>query len=291
MSDTMNTLLNPDFTYHYDKISCMKGAYFAHVVFCYLVMLTGAGAFVSRIVPSFKWTHVWFGRGYIISMLWATATSLVIHNSGLPPATLISFVWVMGGLTIGWIIIKFHEARMQRLALAAVARSLGDAPAGPITSGGISSKQPLDLAARIDEEKGRIAGSKTFVQRFFSLKALHGMIMFTSWINIVGRIFASNQSGDFTCHTYPVYKPLDTPDIPDSASLDVASLTLLPTHDPNYARLPWAKLGTAGWGAALSLGPLAGAALVGAVVSYLAARKVRSAGRTTPEALEAGSGK
>jgi hypothetical protein len=24
-------------------------------------------------------------RGYIISMLWATATSLVIHNSGLPP--------------------------------------------------------------------------------------------------------------------------------------------------------------------------------------------------------------
>jgi hypothetical protein len=199
----------------------------------------------------------------------------------------------MGGMTIGWVIIKFHEARMERLALAAVARSLADAPAGPITSDGLTtaSKQPLDLGARINEEKGRIAGSKTFVQRFFSIKALHGMIMFTSWINIVGRIFASNQSGDFTCHTYPVYKPLDTPDIPDSASLDVASLTLLPTHDPNYARLPWAKLGTAGWGAALSLGPMAGAALIGAIVSYFAARKVRNSGRTTQEALVVASGK
>jgi hypothetical protein len=40
----------------------LQGAYFAHVIFCYLVMLTGVGAFVSRVVPSFKWTHVWFGR-------------------------------------------------------------------------------------------------------------------------------------------------------------------------------------------------------------------------------------
>jgi hypothetical protein len=40
----------------------LQGAYFAHVVFCYFVFLTGAGAFVSRVVPSFKWTHMWFGR-------------------------------------------------------------------------------------------------------------------------------------------------------------------------------------------------------------------------------------
>jgi hypothetical protein len=198
----------------------------------------------------------------------------------------------MGGLTIGWIIIKFHEARMERLALAAVAQSLAEAPAGPITSADASaSKQPLNLAARIGEEKGRIAASKTFAQRFFSIKALHGMIMFTSWINIVGRIFASNQSGDFTCHTYPVYKPLDTPDIPDTASLDVSSLTLLPTHNPDHDKLPWAKLGNVGWGAALSLGPMAGAALIGAIVSYFAARKARKSGATAPEGLGAGSGK
>lgn len=40
-STSMDTLYDPNFTYHYDKVSCMKGAYFAHVVFCYLVFLSG----------------------------------------------------------------------------------------------------------------------------------------------------------------------------------------------------------------------------------------------------------
>jgi hypothetical protein len=39
--DTFETLTDPNFTYVYDKVSCMKGAYFAHVVFCYLVFLSG----------------------------------------------------------------------------------------------------------------------------------------------------------------------------------------------------------------------------------------------------------
>lgn len=102
-ADPMNTLLNPYFTYHFDKVSCMRGAYFAHVTFAYLVFLTGIAAFVSRCVPVMKWTHAWFGRAYIIFMLWATATSLIIHNSGLPASTLISFIWALGGLTISWV--------------------------------------------------------------------------------------------------------------------------------------------------------------------------------------------
>lgn len=40
-SDTFETLTDPNFTYVFDKVSCMKGAYFAHVVFCYLVFLSG----------------------------------------------------------------------------------------------------------------------------------------------------------------------------------------------------------------------------------------------------------
>jgi hypothetical protein len=39
------------------------------------------------------------------------------------------------------------------------------------------------------------------------------------------------------------------------------------------------------------LGPMAGAALVGAAVSFFAARKARKSGRTTPESVEAASGK
>eukprot|EP00878_Enallax_costatus_P035426 GHUV01039495.1.p1 GENE.GHUV01039495.1~~GHUV01039495.1.p1 ORF type:complete len:117 (-),score=2.87 GHUV01039495.1:330-680(-) len=102
-TDPLNTLHNPYLTYHYDKVSCMRGAYFAHATFAYLVFLTGIAAFVTRLVPAVSWTHAWFGRAYILSMLWATATSMVIHNSGLPPATLISFVWSLGGLTVSWV--------------------------------------------------------------------------------------------------------------------------------------------------------------------------------------------
>jgi hypothetical protein len=37
----MDTLFDPTFTYHYDKVSCMAGAYWAHVVFCQLVFCSG----------------------------------------------------------------------------------------------------------------------------------------------------------------------------------------------------------------------------------------------------------
>lgn len=56
---------------------------------------------------------------------------------------------------------------------------------------------------------------------------------------------------------------------------------LLPARDPAYGRLPWAKLGVAGWGAALSLGPLVGAALVGAAWSLWEAKR---AGRSSAKA-------
>ena len=86
---------------------------------------------------------------------------------------------------------------------------------------------------------------------------------FTSWINIVGRVFASNQSGDFSCHTYPVYKPIDTKEFKGAN----APLTFVPTHDPKYARLPWAKTGVMGWGIVLSIGPLLGSAVIALVYS------------------------
>lgn len=86
-----------------------------------------------------------------------------------------------------------------------------------------------------------------------------------------GRIFASNQRGDFTCHTYPVYKPINTKHF---AGAD-APLTLLPTHDANFDRLPWARTGLVGWSVALLLGPLFGAALVGAIYSAVAVRMAK----------------
>lgn len=109
-----------------------------------------------------------------------TATSLIIHNSGLPPSTLISFIWVLGGMCIAWVLIKFHEMRMERQAMAIVTQQL--AAGGPEAVA--ASK---DLAAAVAAAKAQIAGSKGFVARFFSIKAAHGIIMFVSWINIAGR--------------------------------------------------------------------------------------------------------
>ena len=79
----------------------------------------------------------------------------------------------------------------------------------------------------------------------------------------MGRVFASNQSGDFSCHTYPVYKPIDTKEFKGAN----APLTFVPTHDPKYARLPWAKTGVMGWGIVLSIGPLLGSAVIALVYS------------------------
>jgi len=38
-------------------------------------------------------------------MLWAMGSSLLIHNEGLPLAVLVSFLWTMLGLTLGWFAI------------------------------------------------------------------------------------------------------------------------------------------------------------------------------------------
>lgn len=86
-----------------------------------------------------------------------------------------------------------------------------------------------------------------------------------------GRIFASDQSGDFTCHTYPVYKPITTKHFTGADE----PLTLVPTANPRFASLPWARTGLVGWSLAMLLGPLFGAALVGAIYSAVAARSAQ----------------
>ena len=90
-----SSLYNLDYTYHYSKYSCISSFYFLHVIACYFVFLSGILCFFTRLFNSTKFLHIWMGRLYILSMLYATATSLLIHNAGLPPAVLISFIYVI----------------------------------------------------------------------------------------------------------------------------------------------------------------------------------------------------
>ena len=46
---------------------------------------------------------------YLAAMLYATASSLLIHNTGLPLAVLVSFCFCIGGLTIAWCLILCHK--------------------------------------------------------------------------------------------------------------------------------------------------------------------------------------
>jgi hypothetical protein len=84
-----------------------------------------------------------------------------------------------------------------------------------------------------------------------------------------------------SCHTQPVWKPIDTKHFQGLGQ----PLTLVPVEDPVYARLPWARMGVPAWAAALCVGPLLGAALVGAIWSLVAARRSKTAPQHQPVAM------
>jgi MFS family permease len=253
----MDSYTSLDYTFHYDKYSCSRPIYFFHVVLAYFIVLTGLFAMISRLFDRLKFLHAWMGRFYILSMLWATATSMLIHNTGLPAAVLYSFLWVMLGLTIGWILIKVRELLLDRMALKCVEKQL--------TEGGLV--EPLDKM--IMKAKMELIPTH-FAKRVFSLKGIHGSLMFVTWLNIAGRLFASDQSGDFTCHTYPVYKPLNTNHFDGFGKNETERL--VPMHDPKYNRLPWAYKEST-WAVALLLGPLIAGFLFGLVYSYFNSRR------------------
>jgi len=245
-------------TVSYDKISCMREFFFLHLAMNYIIFISGIICLISRLFPNnYKFIHAWSGRVYIISMLWTTTSSLLINNTGLPLSTLILFGNVNIALAIGWFIIVIYKQKINRKALDLVDKRL--------TEGTVEIK---NLEQMINEAKGDIITQRTFKERLFSLKSLHGILFFSSWYSIAGRIFASNQSGDFTCHTYPVYKPINTPEFEGKDK----NWTLLPEANPNYAELPWSN-GEVEWSfMMLGLSYLA-AILVGAACSFFFARR------------------
>ena len=113
-----SSLDNLDYTYESDKLSCMRSIYFAHVTLANLVTMCAVMCFVCRLFRSIMWLHPHFGRAYIILMMWLMTSSLVLHTTGLPIVVLISFVCVLGGITFGWMCIKWHQAQMERKVFA-----------------------------------------------------------------------------------------------------------------------------------------------------------------------------
>jgi uncharacterized membrane protein len=69
------------------------------------MFLTGIACIISRIIKKLVRSHRLLGKLYILCLLWTTATSLLIHNTGLPDGVLYSFLIVLMSVSIGWISI------------------------------------------------------------------------------------------------------------------------------------------------------------------------------------------
>jgi hypothetical protein len=76
------------------------------------------------------------------------------------------------GLFVGWFAIAVHQNLLAKAAVTNIQAALlnGSLALSPTT--------PADfLAKEVNMEKGRIIANRTFVQRFFSIKTLHGVLM------------------------------------------------------------------------------------------------------------------
>ena len=141
-----NSTIELDYTFQDSKLSCWKPFYTAHMIFAYLIFLSGIACMLTRLWTRLHWYHSWLGKLYIMSMLWGTATSLLIHNTGLPIGVLYSFLWVLLGLCFGWLAISIHQ--------------------------------------KIRFKRKRVENptiTQHIMSRIFTLKALHGTLFFVSW--------------------------------------------------------------------------------------------------------------
>lgn len=110
--DTSITSL--DYTYAFSKYSCVSWVYPLHIIFAYLVVLSGFLAIISRVIPKLTPYHTTFGMWYFIWMFWCMASSVLIHNAGLPMPIIVSFLYMLFSISIGWNAIKIHTRRFQK---------------------------------------------------------------------------------------------------------------------------------------------------------------------------------
>eukprot|EP01124_Arcella_intermedia_P011363 TRINITY_DN1776_c0_g1_i1.p1 TRINITY_DN1776_c0_g1~~TRINITY_DN1776_c0_g1_i1.p1 ORF type:complete len:257 (+),score=38.76 TRINITY_DN1776_c0_g1_i1:73-843(+) len=197
------------FTKSYSKISCVAEVYPLHILFAYLLVLCGALALLSRVVPVLLPYHVWFGRFFMIFMYWAMASSLLIHNNGLPLPIIIFFIFMLVSLSIGWVVIKIHSSRTDQAVFERL-----DA---------LSSQPTSSFSQLYKEEKEKYVSSKSFKERLISWKALHGFLMAFAWYQMLGRTMVTNPVPGPGCWTYPAYKS------------DDGIAVFVPEVDPDYA--------------------------------------------------------
>lgn len=264
-----NATVDLTYTYHMGKFSCIYEFYFIHIWLNRVIYYGGMVCFLSRLVPQLKFMHAFMGRVYISAMVLSTAAAMVIHNTGLALGVLVAFVWVLGGMILGWFIIQLHQNQMNSLAIDLVDKWIKEN-----TLGGRS------LAEALNEAKMQVSKAKTWTQRFVSYKAAHGILMTLSWFNIAGRFWASEVDTEFACYTYPYYKGVESP-IYRTKGIDFASMPaadrLVPLEDESRIGLGRQFPGKEwGWMAILGTTPVLISLIIGFAFSKWAAARERN---------------
>lgn len=188
-----------DYTYAYNRYSCITWVYPIHIACAYALTAAGLLALLSRVIVPLKTWHSLFGRLYLIFMFWCMGSSLLIHNAGIPFPIIVSFLYLLGGITIGWLAIYWHIRNMDLTLWHRVQIATREAL--------MMGQTDLDLQLIRQQELGKIVNQKTFTQRFFSLKTVHGMFLTFSWCQMAGRLVVTNPGNQWHgCWTYPAYK-------------------------------------------------------------------------------------
>ena len=105
------SILSLDYTYVWSRYSCISNVYFIHISFAYLIVASGLMAMISRLIPALRPYHSLFGKVYLLAMFWAFASAILVHNVGLAMPIIVSFLYLLSGLTIGLPAIYIHSRR------------------------------------------------------------------------------------------------------------------------------------------------------------------------------------
>jgi len=184
-----------------------------HILCAYIVTISGIGAILSRIYRKYHAYHVWFGRVFLISVLWTAASSTLIYNTGLPRPIIVFLLVMFIALTIGYAAIKIEHSFFHATLMKRVDAHFSNSPKSKKTVSEVIEKEVVNMEDELN-----------WKDRFFSLKALHGGCMVIAWYQMFGRAVVTNPFVDFKCWTYPVAK-----------NGTDGFIQYLPAHDPTYA--------------------------------------------------------
>jgi hypothetical protein len=177
-------------------VACIDWVYFIHIITAYICVAAGGVALVCRVVPPWKRFHRYAGLVFMLTMYYTEGSATLIYNTGLPRAIIFFLTLMVFCMTIGFAVIKVAQQRFQN----AVMKVVDQLPAE-------KGEKVSHLMARATAEVASVP--RTWYQRLFSLKALHGYLMSVAYYQMAGRAMVTNPVASWDhCWVYPVSKEL-----------------------------------------------------------------------------------